>query len=269
MVIGKKISFMTANFVAKTIGYILEPDWLKGEWGKGAETTRNLFQSDAFEEEFNKMLKIISDAGFRIIELWTGHLDYRSSQKQIQKARQILDKYRVSVCSYAGGLGNSEEEFKKSFQIADTIGAKILAGNIRENLLFKAYQLCQKYGIRFAVENHRGVETPEKIQKIIGNKKEWFGATVDTGWFATFNINPAEAIRKLGKSVFHVHLKDITEAGKHVSCTLGDGIVDIPGVIQALKEVDYNGYLSIEHEPGDHDPVEEVKESLHRVQSWL
>lgn len=264
-----KISFVTANFVAKAIGYSLNPDWLKGDWGKGDESTQKLFQGETFEEEFRKLLQVISDAGFKTIELWSAHLDYRSPQKQIQKAKQILDEYEMSVCACAGGFGSSEEEIEKSFQMANTIGAKILAGGIGENLLSKTYQLCQKYGIRFAVENHPRVKTPEKIQRIIENKEKWFGATVDTGWFATFNINPAEAIRKLGKSVFHIHLKDIKEAGKHETCTLGNGIADIPAVIRSLREIDYNGYLSIEHESGDYDPMEEVKESFRRVQDWL
>ncbi len=251
------------------MGYSLDPDWLRGDWGKGDKATRDLFQSDAFEEEFSKMLQIISDAGFKTVELWTTHLDYNASRERIQKAKQILDRYGISVCSYAGGFGNSEEEIDKSFQIAKTIGAKILAGGLGEKLLPKAYELCQKYRISLAFENHPGMEVPEKIQRMIDNKGDWFGATVDTGWFATFGINPEEAIRKLGKNIFHVHLKDIKEAGKHESCTLGDGIVNIPGVLNALKDIKYNGYLSIEHEPGDHDPTEEVKESLHRLRRWL
>ena len=104
---------------------------------------------------------------------------------------------------------------------------------------------------------------------MIGDRKDWFGACVDTGWFATFNINSSEAIRQLNKNVIHVHLKDIKRVDKHETCTLGDGIVNIPAVISVLREINYDGYISIEHEPEYYEPMEEVKKSFARLHQWL
>lgn len=261
-----KISFVTANFVGRAFNYSLKPF----EWSKADKATQDLFHGDNFEEEFGKIMEIISNAGFKTVELWTAHLNYnKASQKQIQKAKQILEHYKLSVCSYAGGFGNSEGEIEKSFQLARAMGAEVLAGSLNERLLDRAYQFCQKYRIRLAFENHPSRETPEKIKGMIGDRKDWFGACVDTGWFATFDIDVSEAIRKLGKKVFHVHLKDIEAAGEHKTRALGDGIVNIPVVINTLREIDYKGYLSIEHEPEDHDPMEEVEKSLNRLHKWL
>ena len=265
-VIEDKISFVTANFVGRALNYSLKPF----NWGEADEATQHLFHGDSFEEEFSEIMRIISDAGFKTIELWVAHLNYnRATQEQIQKAKQILKSFNLSVCSYAGGFGNSEEEVEKSFQLAQAMGAKVLAGILNEKLLEKAYSLCQEHKIRLAFENHPDRETPEKIKELIGDRKDWFGACVDTGWFATFNIDASEAVRELGKSVFHVHPKDIKAAGAHETCALGDGIVNIPAVISALREIGYDGYLSIEHEPEYHDPMEDVKKSLSRLREWL
>ena len=56
--------------------------------------------------------------------------------------------------------------------------------------------------------------------------------------------------------------------GGHATCALGDGVVDILGVLAALKELGYTGAVSIEHEPYGYDPTEEVKLSLRRVKAW-
>jgi sugar phosphate isomerase/epimerase len=261
-----KISFVTANFVGRALNYSLRPF----NWGKADEATQRLFHGDTFEEEFSEIMRIISDAGFKTIELWVAHVNYnRASQEQIQKAKQILKSFKLSVCSYAGGFGNSEEEIEKSFQLAQAMGAKVLAGSLNEKLLGRAYSLCREYKIRLAFENHPNRETPEKIKELIGGRDDWFGACVDTGWFATFNIDASQAIGELGEKVFHVHPKDIKKAGEHETCALGDGIVNIPAVISALREIGYDGYLSIEHEPEYYDPMEEVKKSLSRLREWL
>lgn len=265
-VIEDKICFNTANFVGRALDYSLKPF----KWGQADEATQRLFHGDSFQEEFNEIMRIISDAGFKMIELWTAHLDYKkATQELIQKAKQILKNLNLSVCSYAGGFGNIEEEIEKSFQLAQAMGAKVLAGSLNEKLLDRAYSLCREYKIRLVFENHPDRETPEKIKELIGDRKDWFGACVDTGWFATFDIDASRAIRKLGGKVFHVHLKDIKKAGSHETCALGDGIVNIPAVISALREISYDGYLSIEHEPEYHDPVQDVKKSLSRLREWL
>ncbi len=261
-----RISFVTANFVGRALSYRLKPF----DWGKAEEATQRLFHGDNFEEEFSEIMRIISDVGFKTIELWTTHLNYNeATQEQIQKAKEILVRYNLSVCAYSGAFGNSEEEIEKSFQLAQAIGTRVLAGDLNYKLLDRTYSLCQQYKIRLAFENHPVVKSPEDIKKLIGNRKDWFGACVDTGWFATFNIDASEAVRELGKSVFHVHLKDIKAAGAHETCALGDGIVNIPAVISALREIGYDGYLSIEHEPEYHDPMEDVKKSLSRLREWL
>lgn len=262
----KKLPFITANFVGRACNYSLKPF----DWGKADEATQRLFQSYAFEKEFSELMTIIADAGFKTIELWTAHLNYgKATQEQIQKAKQILERYELSVYSYSGSLGNSEKELDQSFTLAQTMGAKILAGGFDTSLLDKAYKLCQGYKIRFAFENHPNRETPEKIKDTIGNRGDWFGACVDTGWFATYDIDASEAIIELQNNLFHIHLKDITARGKHETCALGDGIVDIPAVIKTLRKIDYDGCISIEHEPEYHDPINEIKKSLGRLYQWL
>ena len=261
-----KICFITANFVGWAVNYSLKPF----DWGKADEATQRLFQSDAFEKEFSELMRIISNAGFKTIELWTAHLNYgKATQEQIQKAKQILKRYELSVYAYAGSFGNSEEELNQSFALAQTMGAKILAGSLDIRLLDKAYNLCQSYKIRLAFENHPNRETPEKIKDMIGNKGDWFGACVDTGWFATYDIDASEAIIALKENLFHVHLKDIKASGKHETCSLGDGIVNIPAVINTLDKIKYIDYISIEHEPKYHDPMEDVKKSCTRLDQWL
>ncbi len=260
-----RISFVTANFVGRVFQYDARPF----NWGEADGATQRLFRADGFKEQFSEIMEIVRGAGFRTVEIWTAHLNYNwATSKQVQDAKQILREHGLSVCSYAGGFGNSEEELERCFELARLMGINVLAGNLNEKLLARAYSLCQEHRISVAFENHPGRENPEKIKKLIGNRGDWFGVCADTGYFATYGIGASEAIRKLGKSVFHVHLKDIKAVGKHETCALGDGVVNIIAVIDTLREIGYDGYLSIEHEPHHYDSREEIERSLSRLKVW-
>jgi len=72
----------------------------------------------------------------------------------------------------------------------------------------------------------------------------------DTGWL----------VRQWGKPLIkHVHLKDavgIPEMGKFLFPFLGEGNVDWKGMLAALTEIGYEGYLSVEFESfGYHDKI--------------
>ncbi|MDR0554494.1 MAG: TIM barrel protein, partial [Treponema sp.] len=53
-------------------------------------------------------------------------------------------------------------------------------------------------------------------------------------------------IREFGKKVFNVHLKD--HIGKQ-SVPIGEGEIDLRGIVKALDETGYEGALAIEIEP--------------------
>ncbi|WJH32517.1 sugar phosphate isomerase/epimerase [Paenibacillus sp. CC-CFT747] len=114
------------------------------------------------------------------------------------------------------------------------------------------------------MENHPE-KHPEEIHRVIGEYGDWLGACVDTGWFATQGFPAPEAIRQLKGQLLHVHLKDVREVGTHHSVPLRQGVADIAGCVDALREIGYEGTISIEQESGDHDPTEDCAEGLR----WL
>lgn len=71
----------------------------------------------------------------------------------------------------------------------------------------------------------------------------------DIGNACAFGNDAVEEIRDLAELIGVVHIKD-READ-----LLGDGIVDIPGCVDVLREIDYDGWLILETPPTD-DPLE-------------
>ena len=80
--------------------------------------------------------------------------------------------------------------------------------------------------------------TPEIMQKIDGGRRERVGVALDTGWCGTQGFDAADAVKRINEAgkLFIVHLKDVTEAGKHDTCAIGEGIVPCERVVRYLVE---------------------------------
>jgi len=259
-------AFMTANYVGRALDYANNPDWMANH-----RATVEAFHGPQFGERFAEMIDDIKSAGFDAIELWVAHLDpLRATPEMIDTANQILRDRGVKLIAYTAGFGQpgvSREDATRIFETAKAIGAPVLAQGFHPANGALVAELGERYGIRMGLENHPQ-KTAQAVIDIVAPFAPWVGSALDTGWFATQGYDAVRAVHELRDHVVHVHLKDITAVGGHATCALGDGVVDIRGVLKALKMIGYSGPVTIEHEPYDYDPTEECKVSLERAAGW-
>ena len=71
----------------------------------------------------------------------------------------------------------------------------------------------------------------------------------------------------MGERNFGMHLKDHDNKRK-TDVVFGDptGVLDVPAVLKALKEVKFNGHISIEYEANPTDPSPDMKKCVAYVQ---
>lgn len=147
-------------------------------------------------------------------------------------------------------------------------------------------EICGEYGLEQVLHPHVQtlVETKDDIARVLDSCGVHF--CLDTGHIAFGGQDPVEFARVAFERVGHVHLKDIrldmvpavlrrevslmaaTQAG--VFTPLGEGDVDILGVIQTLESSGYRGWYVIEQDtaitggfPAEGDgPVNQVAQSL-------
>jgi sugar phosphate isomerase/epimerase len=87
-----------------------------------------------------------------------------------------------------------------------------------------------------------------------------FCVNLDVAHLPVANEDPPQWIRTLGGRIVHTHIKDarIYDDVEPRVCVfgveldfecppLGQGVIDFPAIIQALVEIGYDGYLSVEH----------------------
>lgn len=261
------ISFMTANYVAREVGYRM------ADWGHGDRAVNEAFSPlETYAERFEAILKEIRGLGFGAIDLWLSHLNYSwATEDHIAIAKQLLDKYDLEVVSIAGWLGSTAQEFEASCRIGVAVGAPLLGSTtsmLRKDRAFVIATL-QKYNLKLGIENHPEKSVDELLVQIGDDSEGALGATVDTGWFATQGVDPVQAIEELDDLVFHVHLKDVLEPGEHHTCRYTEGCVPVEACVRALQRIGYGGAISVEHEPEDFNPISDIRASLQVLRGWL
>lgn len=121
--------------------------------------------------------------------------------------------------------------------------------------LARAAELAEAAGVVLAFET--GQETAELLRRTLDDlKSPNLKVNFDPANMLLYDMgDPIRAIEVLGPDIRSVHVKDARrpkvpgEWGEEVP--LGEGEVDIPRFLQALKNVGYSGPLPVEREVGD------------------
>jgi L-ribulose-5-phosphate 3-epimerase len=252
----ERLAFVTANFVARAGNYQIRPF----DWGKCHNKTVETFTVD----EMEAICAEAAAAGFRFIDLWIAHAyALAHNEASIERFRRILETHGLKIVAAGLGLGRTQtnrKEVEHDFTTLVRLGVPLLAGTMMKEDVPVVAEWCEKYGVRAAIENHPEKHAEEVLERI-GDYEKWIGACADTGWWGTQGADAVREVIVLRDHLFHVHLKDVREAGTHHTCAYGEGIVNIKGVLNVLEKINYAGFLSVEHEPEYVEPMDGVKKS--------
>jgi sugar phosphate isomerase/epimerase len=116
---------------------------------------------------------------------------------------------------------------------------------------------AQARGIRVAVELHNALTTqPACLEKLLARfSPAELGVNFDTGNSFLAGNDPVDFVRRVAARVVHVHVKDIPASqlplrgrvtGTRTGVAVGEGVVDLRGIIGVLREAGYGGVLSVE-----------------------
>lgn len=143
-----------------------------------------------------------------------------------------------------------------------------------------AATVLNETGVKTVFHHHGAgyIETPAEIERLLdATNPLLLGLCFDTGHYALGGGNPVEGFRKHRDRIWHVHFKDFDpkvaeEARRHewdyfqavqngIFCELGRGGVDFAGMVEAMNESRYHGWIVVEQDvlPGMGSPLESAR----------
>ena len=157
-----------------------------------------------------------------------------------------LRKWRVSYTKKAIECAYELE----SPTVSITTGVE---NDIHKNSLEKFYDslvelanFSERKDIRLAIEYEPGllIGSSEDLIPVLNEFKN-IGVNFDTCHASVLGENMPKIIKKIGKRIFHTHISDCKNR-KHYHLIPGKGTVNFKNVIRALRDVNYEGFLTAE-----------------------
>jgi sugar phosphate isomerase/epimerase len=225
-------------------------------------------------------LKRTHELGLRHIEFFRKHLPLDSTPEQVKAVLKLCAEYDVKPVSYGvESFDKDHDKNKKKFDFAREIGIKYISADPTPNSFDSLDKLVEEYRIAIAIHPHGPLGVgklmhhwycADVILAAVGDHSPLIGSCLDTGHLIRAaqlgkNLNPAEEIRKMGARNFGIHLKDHSNE-KHTDVIYGQGALDVPAVLQALKDVKFKGWISIEYEAHPDNPVPDMQACLRILQ---
>jgi sugar phosphate isomerase/epimerase len=123
-------------------------------------------------------------------------------------------------------------------------------------MLKEAVEVAEEYDVVLALENHIDFISAEVVRILDEVGSERLRVNFDTGNTIRLFEDPVEAAARLAPYTVSTHTKDIATRVKGgspaenftywPSCPVGEGLIDMPGVVAALSDGGFDGCLGVE-----------------------
>ena len=232
-------------------------------------------QSYTFREfDLEAALKRMKDLDLHYVELFQKHAPLNSSPAQIAALLKLCKEYEVTPLAWGvQHFTKNTDTNRKIFEFGKALGVKMFSADPDPDSFDSLDKLCEEYKIAIGIHPHgpQGKKehrwySAQVILHAVKDHHPLIGSCLDTGHLIRAaqlgdKLDPAEQIRLMGPRNFGIHLKDHDNL-RHTDVIFGKGVLDVPGVLKALREVKFTGLISIEYEANPEDPVPDVRECI-------
>src|SRR5579872_4305764 len=195
---------------------------------------------------------------------------YLPLDSPVEKINEVVGTFRAAgIQIYGAGViyMKTQPDVDRAFDYARKLGVGLIIGAPNPELLGYMEGKVKETGIRVAIHNHGPEDklypSPGDVWIHIKDLDQRIGLCLDIGHAARAGADPVKAVKEYGSRIFDLHIKDLPATSRDAKpVVLGRGVLDIPGLLRALKSIRYSGFCSIEHELDMNDPLLGIAEAV-------
>ena len=189
-----------------------------------------------------------------------------------EEAKALADYAAAGIKLHAAGAiyfsKDEDDDIRSKFEYCKRAGISVIvAGDPTPATLPRIEKFVKEYDIRVAIHNHGPEDKvwPSRLDvlKAVKDMDPRIGCCIDIGHCVRAGTDVVEAIHAVGPRLFNMHTKDLTNfQSKESQVAVGEGIMPIREICEALIATKYKGFVDLEYEIHGDDPMPGVISSF-------
>lgn len=190
----------------------------------------------------------------------------------VEAEKAAIDDYAAAgiKLTAAGNIGfpkDDDADIRAKFEYCKRAGIGVIVCDPEAAVLPRLEKFVKEYDMRLAIHNHgpehKVFHSPLDVLKAVKGMDVRMGCCIDIGHTMRAGTNVVEAIKAVGPRLYNMHAKDLAKADSRDSqVAVGQGIMPIRAIFQALIDTKYKGNVDLEYEIHADDPMPGVIESF-------
>ena len=236
--------------------------------GRGSERFKIGVAGYSFRKyNIDEALQMMADMGVKYFSVKDFWLPLTASKDEMDAFKAKCAEKGVEGYILGPIYMNSKEEVDRAFDYTARYGSTMFIGVPAYDMLDYTIAKVKKTGIRVAIHTHGpdGAAFPDirTIVEKVGDPSLGIGCCMDIGHSVRMGMDVPADIVAYKDWIYDIHIKDETAASKAgKTWEMGRGIIDFAPIIQALRDIDYQGVISMEFEKNPDHPQPGVAESI-------
>jgi sugar phosphate isomerase/epimerase len=163
---------------------------------------------------------------------------------------------------------DEDADIRSKFEYCKRAGISVIvAGDPAPATLPRIEKFVKEYDIRIAIHNHGPEDkvwpSPLDVLKVVRGMDPRIGCCIDVGHTVRAGADVVETIHEVGSRLFNMHMKDLADFhSKESQVAVGDGIMPVRKMFEALVATKYQGFVDLEYEIHPEDPMPGVISSF-------
>jgi len=187
------------------------------------------------------------------------------------KARSLRRAHTEASLRFAAALGAPSISTEPGGPVPVGMTREEALALFREGLLGAA-PLAESLGVRLLIEPEPGLlltGLPETLSFLDRCPSSALGVNFDAGHFFCEGEDPARMALEFPRALEHIHIEDIARDRVHRHLIPGLGAMDFKAFFDALRFVDYRGFVTVELYPYEEEPERAAERAFEFLKPFL
>ena len=190
-----------------------------------------------------------------------------STKEQMDAFKAKCREYDVEPYILGPIYMRSEAEVDRAFAYAERYGSDVFIGVPNYELTDYVIKKVKDTGIKMAIHTHGPDGAPfpniQKVAEVYKDPSLGIGCCMDLGHSVRMGEDIVKDIKKYKAWIYDIHIKDESEASKAgKTWEMGRGVMDFRPIMKVLRQIKYQGVVSLEFEKNGDNPHPGIAESI-------